>query len=63
LQQVRRLLWGQVSPAARHSLAEAAALLMLLRGTVQFDSRQHEPAWTSARAAQHLARDIGHGDL
>jgi len=63
LQQVRRLLAGQISPSARHSLGEAAAWLVLLRGTVQFDSRQHEAAWTSARAAQHLARDIGHRDL
>ncbi len=63
LQQVRRLLAGQVSASVRHSLAEGAAWLVLLRGTVQFDSRQHEAAWTSARAAQHLARDIGHRDL
>jgi transcriptional regulator with XRE-family HTH domain len=63
LQQVRRLLAGQVSPPAQHNLAEAAAWLVLLRGTVQFDSRQHEAAWTSARAAQQLARDIGHRDL
>ncbi|TMC02151.1 MAG: hypothetical protein E6J41_30930 [Chloroflexi bacterium] len=63
LQQVRRLLAGQVSRSARHNLAEAAAWLVLLRGTVQFDSRQHEAAWTSARAAQQLARDVGHRDL
>ncbi len=63
LQQVRRLLAGQVRTSARHNLAEAAAWLVLLRGTVQFDSRQHEAAWTSARAAQQLARDVGHRDL
>jgi transcriptional regulator with XRE-family HTH domain len=63
LQQVRWLLAGQAGGSARRGLTEAAAWLVLLRGTVQFDSRQHEAAWTSVRAAQHLARDIGHGEL
>ncbi len=63
LRQVRRLLAGQVSAPARRNLMEAAAWLALLRGTVQFDARQHEDAWTSVRAAQQLARDIGHREV
>ena len=63
LRQVRRLLGGQVRPTARHALMEAAAWLALLRATVLFDARHHEDAWTSARAAQELARDIGHREV
>src|SRR6266700_2653295 len=54
LQQVRRLLAGQAGGAARRGLTEVAGWLVLLRGTVQFDSRQHEAAWTSVRTARHL---------
>ena len=64
LRQVRRLLAGEAGGGAgRRGLTEAAGWLVLLRGTVQFDSRQHEAAWTSVRAAQQLARDIGHREL
>jgi hypothetical protein len=62
LRQVRRLLAGRVGAAPRRSLSEAAAWLILLRGTVQFDARQHEDAWTSAHAAQALTRAIRHRD-
>ncbi len=51
---VNARLWPtrwSVAETRASSLAEAAACLVLLRGTVQFDSRQHEAAWTSARAA------------
>ena len=57
------LLAGQAGRAARRGLTEAAGWLVVLRGTVQFDSRQHEAAWTSVRTAQQLARDIGHHEL
>jgi hypothetical protein len=62
LRQVRRLLAGRLGAAPRRSLSEAAAWLILLRGTVQFDSRRHEDAWTSVHAAQSLARAIRHRD-
>src|SRR5205807_3031284 len=48
---------------ARRSLLEAAGWLTLLRGTVQFDARRHEQAWTSAGMSQELAREIGHREL
>src|SRR5258706_10842680 len=63
LRQVRRLLTGQTGGSTRRSLMEAAAWLVLLRGTVQFDARQHEDAWTSVRSAQGLAREIGHREV
>ena len=63
LRQVRRLLAGEPSAQARRNLSEAAVWLALLRGTVQFDARRHEDAWTSVRAAQQLARDIGHREV
>jgi transcriptional regulator with XRE-family HTH domain len=63
LRQVRRLLSGRVNPSAHRNLSEGAAWLVLLRATVQFDGRQQEEAWTSARAAQTLARAIGHREV
>jgi hypothetical protein len=63
LHQVRRLLSDQVSSSAHRTLMEAAGWLALLRGTVQFDARHHEDAWTSVRLAQQVSREIGHREI
>src|SRR5256886_8502972 len=63
LRQVRQLLDGQSRPSARRNLLEASTWLALLRATVQFDARLHEDAWTSVKAAQVAARDLGHAEI
>lgn len=63
LRQLRQLLRGEGLTGRIRDLREAAAWLMLLRGTAQADMSELEAAHDSVAASRHLAVAIGHAEL